>query len=193
VIHPSTELVMVGPSDRGVRAAETLPRGTIVWIRDRFDTVLSPQQVGDLPAPYRGVVQRWGYRDAAGSWILCADHARFVNHACAPNLRSLGEDVQIAVRDIAAGDEITCDYAECNVSMPSCRCGHPDCRGAISPRDLETHAAVWDREICAALEGAARLPQPLLPFIREPLLVDAWLSNLVPPPGVVALALRSAG
>lgn len=191
MIHPETELVVIAASiGRGVRASALLPRGTVVWIRDRFDAVLSPQQVAELPRPYRQTVQRWGYRDSGGRWILCADHARFVNHSCAPNLRSLGEDAQIAVRDIAPGEEITCDYAECNYHVAECHCGEAVCRGAIDPADLSRYIDAWDAEIGAALDNAAQLPQPLLPFVREPMRMEAWLSGLVAPPSVAALQLR---
>ena len=60
---------------------------------------------------------------------------RFINHSCAPNtfFRCTAERAEIyALRDIAAGEELTVDYGESqhNGRLP-CRCGAPGCRGRI--------------------------------------------------------------
>ena len=60
---------------------------------------------------------------------------RFINHSCAPNtfFRCTPERAEIyALRDIAAGEELTVDYGESqhNGRLP-CRCGAPGCRGRI--------------------------------------------------------------
>jgi uncharacterized protein len=45
-------------------------------------------------------------------YILPGDHDRFMNHSDAPNvaMHSDGRATCVAVRDIAAGEELTCDY-----------------------------------------------------------------------------------
>ena len=56
------------------------------------------------------------------------------NHSCAANTRYRGLDV-VALRDIAAGEELTLDYADfCDDASASfeCRCGAAGCRGRIS-------------------------------------------------------------
>jgi hypothetical protein len=58
---------------------------------------------------------RYGYIDPRlGRYILCSDHARFINHSATPNLTSdfsrERHGVDIAVRDIAAREELTLDY-----------------------------------------------------------------------------------
>lgn len=60
-----------------------------------------------------------------------------INHSCAPNagLRFLADDVVlIAIRDIAAGEEIAWDYsttlADDRWTM-ACACGAADCRGVV--------------------------------------------------------------
>lgn len=60
---------------------------------------------------------------------------RFINHSCAPNtfFRCTPQRAEIyALRDIAAGEELTVDYGESqhNGRLP-CRCGAPGCRGRI--------------------------------------------------------------
>ena len=60
---------------------------------------------------------------------------RFINHSCAPNtfIRCTPERAEFyALTDIAPGTELTADYGETqhNGRLP-CRCGAPNCRGAI--------------------------------------------------------------
>jgi SET domain-containing protein len=60
---------------------------------------------------------------------------RFINHSCSPNtfFRCTSQRAEIyALRDIAAGEELTVDYGESQHDgrLP-CRCGAPGCRGRI--------------------------------------------------------------
>jgi uncharacterized protein len=61
----------------------------------------------------------------------------FLNHSCEPNVGFAGNIVLVAMRDIAADEELTTDYAlfdDCDDVM-QCECGTPSCRGTISGRD----------------------------------------------------------
>lgn len=58
------------------------------------------------------------------------------NHSCDSNTAFRGLDV-VALRDIAAGEELTLDYAMfCDESMTpfDCQCGSAACRGRIRGR-----------------------------------------------------------
>lgn len=67
--------------------------------------------------------------------------ARFINHSCDPNCETVEIDGTIwieAIRPIAAGEELTYDYAyertegdEARASFYRCRCRAPGCRGTI--------------------------------------------------------------
>jgi uncharacterized protein len=60
-----------------------------------------------------------------------------LNHSCEPNLGLQGQVVYVALRDIAADEELTADYAM-NDDEPydmTCRCGAPGCRGTITGVD----------------------------------------------------------
>lgn len=55
-------------------------------------------------------IKHYGYQDKGdGHWHLCTDNLRFMNHADDPNTR---QDIEndYAVRDIEAGEELTCNY-----------------------------------------------------------------------------------
>jgi hypothetical protein len=62
----------------------------------------------------------------------------FLNHSCEPNCGMRGSHQVVAMRDVAAGEELTLDYAM--VEMHPwyelvCRCGSARCRGTIRGRD----------------------------------------------------------
>jgi SET domain-containing protein len=60
----------------------------------------------------------------------------YVNHSCDPSMLN-----DVAFRDIAAGEEITTDYAYCEASpnylLEGCRCGSPRCRGRVTGNDWQ--------------------------------------------------------
>lgn len=58
---------------------------------------------------------------------------RFINHSCAPNAAVIGDTTLVAIRPIAAGEEIRFDYST-TISdgwTMACRCGAKNCRGLI--------------------------------------------------------------
>jgi len=71
-----------------------------------------------------------------GKVVLLGAPDRHINHSCDPNAYVLYEDDYsffIARRDIAAGEEITCDY-NINITRGTawpCHCGAVRCRGTV--------------------------------------------------------------
>jgi hypothetical protein len=65
----------------------------------------------------------------------------FSNHSCDPNIGVQGQIVFIALRKIAAGEELTHDWATTDDDdyTLACRCGATECRGIITGKD-------WQRE-----------------------------------------------
>ena len=62
----------------------------------------------------------------------------FGNHSCDPNLWMADEVTLTARRPIAAGEEVTVDYAQHTADLPwsmPCRCGSPLCRGTVTNED----------------------------------------------------------
>ena len=66
------------------------------------------------------------------------EDADFVNHSCDPNAGWKGHIFLVAMRDIAANEEIRFDYATV-VSLPGykfdCECGSPHCRKRVTSED----------------------------------------------------------
>ena len=61
----------------------------------------------------------------------------FLNHSCEPNVGFGGNVVLVAMRDVAAGEELTTDYAlfDDHDDAMDCTCGTPSCRQRIHGRD----------------------------------------------------------
>jgi hypothetical protein len=102
----------------GLFAVDVLPKGTPVWrFEPGFDREFSPGQFAALPPTAQAHLQWFAYvNKATGGWVLSGDHTCFMNHAAKPNTGALPGAVApvttVALRDIAAGEELTCDYRE---------------------------------------------------------------------------------
>jgi SET domain-containing protein len=70
------------------------------------------------------------------------DPLRYGNHSCDPNTWLTGALTIAARRPIAAGEEVTSDYATMT-GLESwtmvCACGSAKCRGTITGRDWQSH------------------------------------------------------
>jgi hypothetical protein len=175
VIHPLTRVTLISERvGEGVLALADMPRGTIVWTRDPLDQEFEAATVERFAPPIRAQVERYSHRDAEGRYVLCWDAGRYVNHHCDPALRGVGPWFMVARRDIAAGQEITCDYAECNLyEVLVCDCADPACRREIHGRDLLRHADAWDAEARKLAALIQTVEQPLWPYLLDPAHADA--------------------
>lgn len=179
MIHPDTELRFVSPQvGYGVFATRRIPRGTLTWILDPLDQLLPSGQVVGLGPSFQDLLLRYAYLDRKENTVLSWDHGRFVNHSCDSSAASGGNDeFEIAIRDIELGEEITDDYAELETDeVFPCVCGASICRGEVGPVGRELVRVRLQDRVNLALLQASGVPQPLLPFARNPLLVAAALA-----------------
>lgn len=177
MVHPDTELRFISAAiGWGVFATKPLARGTITWALDALDQRFTPAQIAALPSYARAVLDKYSYVDAAGRHILCWDHARFFNHSCAANCLSVGYDFELAVRDIAAGEELTDDYGTLNPLEPfPCLCSARDCRGHVLPDDMLRLGETWNSLAREAFFLIRKVPQPLWEVLPDRELVEAAL------------------
>lgn len=85
--------------------------------------------------------------DLGGPFSLEPTNAfRFLNHSCEPNCEFLAEDLDdgssrvdvYATRDIAAGEQLTIDYAWPADNAIPCFCGAKRCRGwVVASQEIE--------------------------------------------------------
>ncbi|MEA2875288.1 MAG: uncharacterized protein QOF14_484 [Hyphomicrobiales bacterium] len=101
----------------GVFAVAPIAKGAAVWrFAKGLDMEFSPDIVPTLPAHVQEFFSHYGYLDRnVNRIVLCFDDARFVNHSDTPNVATdYAQDLyglDVALRDIAAGEELTMDYA----------------------------------------------------------------------------------
>jgi uncharacterized protein len=177
VIHPQTQLALPDPK-RGicVVARARIARGTLIWVRDRFDRTLSGEEVAALPPLYSSIPERFAYRHHDDEYILLWDDTRFMNHSCDYNCVPTRFDFEIAVRDIEPGEPLCNDYAMLGMEPGTgfdCHCGSPQCRGWISDVATPELAIQAARQIAHALERVDRVPQPLLGLLPADAIVAA--------------------
>ena len=99
----------------GVFAAEPIRKGTMIWRSDeRFDLFVPMAEYRAAPRFLRQLFERYAYPspDRPGFLVYEVDNGRFMNHAERPNTDFSQYGGATATRDIAAGEEITCDYGE---------------------------------------------------------------------------------
>ncbi|MGP0091789.1 MAG: SET domain-containing protein [Xanthobacteraceae bacterium] len=101
----------------GIFADTFIAKGTPVWKFLRgFDLELPLDFPLSLSEPARRQFLKYTYiSPATGNYILCTDDARFFNHSDDPNVISTSvegeqEGMDIAARDINAGEELLYDY-----------------------------------------------------------------------------------
>lgn len=79
--------------------------------------------------------------DLAIDATVGADATAYINHSCAPNaymrIAPGNRVIFFALRDIAAGEEITMDYRD-PTHPEVCRCGAPNCRSRGKQEEVDS-------------------------------------------------------
>ncbi len=98
----------------GCFTEEFIPKGTPVWkFQDGFDLKIHTSDIEKLSEAGKVQFLKYAYKTKGDIYVLCFDDARFFNHADNPNLTEIddgNEGINIAVKDIQNGEELTCDY-----------------------------------------------------------------------------------
>jgi uncharacterized protein len=109
----------------GLFAAEPIAANKPIWrFTPGFDLELDPSVLESQPDILRECLLHYGYIDPKlNRYILCCDDARFINHSNTPNIRtdySLDRfGVDLALREIRIGDELTIDYESIEGTRPT--------------------------------------------------------------------------
>lgn len=162
MIHPHTQLRYISDAiGYGMFAARDMPMGTLTYVRDPFERLFSQAEFAAMPDLQRDLIDRYCYTDRHGNLVLSWDHSKHVNHHCQSNTLHTAFGFEIAVRDIAAGEEITTDYGLFNIqeTLPI------TCRHWLQPEDAERLWPDWDARIQSALPDIHTTEQALLPYL----------------------------
>jgi hypothetical protein len=130
-----------GASDiegQGVHAVEAIARGEIVVVKGGH--IVDGSVVANLPQAIRNSAFQIG----PGHFLAALNQGEYdgvmmrVNHSCEPNVGMGGNILLTSMRDIAAGEELTIDYAlflgDPGFAM-QCRCGSAACRRVVRGTD----------------------------------------------------------
>lgn len=137
---------------RGLFALRPIPAGTVLFGEDDWAdeterqsfVTLTTREFNALPVERRAAFMRFAYNTAPNAITGTFDPdavrhpTNFTNHCCDPNAGYDGADAIVALRPIAAGDEIRMDYGTFTFSFDHafvCRCGAPNCRGTVTAND----------------------------------------------------------
>ncbi len=168
MIHPETKVKYINDAiGYGVFATSDIAKGTIIYVEDMFDIVISKFKYHTLDDKHKKLVDKYSYRDAKGQRIISWDIGKYVNHKCECNTMSTGYGFEIAIKDIKAGEEVTDDYGLFNLSHSmKVMCNCENCRKIVGPTDIEHYATEWDRSVIDALGYLNSVSQPLYEYVE---------------------------
>jgi hypothetical protein len=167
MIHPNTELRYINDLvGYGVFATRSIPKGTIVYVKDSLEVVVTPAEYLMHSSEMQNVIEKFSYIDQDGNRIVSWDFAKYVNHCCNCNTMSTGYGFEIAIRDICEGEEITDEYGMFNMEYEmDLICSNRNCRQRLTRGDFDRHYWEWDDRVQPALRNVFEVEQPLLSLI----------------------------
>ncbi|WP_420577267.1 SET domain-containing protein [Ekhidna sp.] len=167
MIHPKTEIKHISDEvGYGVFATELIPEGTIVYVKDSLEIVVSPTDYLLYSGEMQEVIEKYSYIDETGNRIISWDFAKYVNHCCNCNTISTGYGFELAIRDIQPGEQITDEYGIFNLETEiPLICGQKNCRKKVGPTDFEDYYETWDIKIKQSISHLFEVEQPLMPLI----------------------------
>src|SRR5437870_12666894 len=122
---------------RGLFAIAPIAQGEIVCVKGGYIVTRAglrtmPEWYGgaDIPVADNLYIGPLCQEEREGSMI-------FSNHSCEPNIGVQGQIVFVAMRDIAAGEELTHDWAttDDDDDEMECNCGTASCRKILTGQD----------------------------------------------------------
>jgi uncharacterized protein len=124
---------------RGLHAIESIGQGEVVAVKGGH--IIDGATVASLPEAIRNSA----FQFAEDHYLAALTQDEYegvmmlANHSCEPNLGMGGNIVLVSMRDIAAGAELTIEYAlflcDDSGSVMRCRCGAATCRGMVTGTD----------------------------------------------------------
>lgn len=174
MMHPHTRLNFINEQvGYGVFATAPIPAGTITYVADALEIAIPAESALLQNSVYRSLIDKYATVEPGGQRLVSWDIAKYVNHCCHCNTMSTGYGFEIALRDIAPGEEITDEYGLFNLEWEmNLACSHANCRRRLQRSDFDTFAAVWDAQIQAVLPCCLHVEQPLWSLLDGSTLAD---------------------
>lgn len=156
--HPSLEHRKSAIAGFGIHAKESIPSGSVLVVEQGpivDDHIIDIVGAAGFECELR---VGWGLYSLHRP-VHDQDQGGYINHSCNPNAGLTDLRTWSALRDIKAGEEVTCDYGTFETSAGwslKCDCGTALCRGTITARDY------------LLPELRARLGEYFAPYLRDP-------------------------
>lgn len=168
MMHPDTKLKWISEEiGFGVVATKAIPKGTITWVQDELDGVFPPESPASMNPLTRDLLEKYSFRNSKGEHILCWDIAKYVNHSFRSNCLSTAYNFEIAIRDIAKGEELTDDYGYLNLTESFIPEDEGTARKVVQPDDILSCYREWDLELEKLFPVLEEINQPLLELLAE--------------------------
>ena len=119
-----------------VFAAEPIGKGAAIWRSDpTFDMLIPVTAYRSAQAQVQQLLERYAYPslDRPGFLVYEIDNGRFMNHSLMSNTDFSAFGIGKALADIAAGDEMTCNYDEFYVGFEAILAGTSGHRAPHAP------------------------------------------------------------
>lgn len=134
ILNPKTESRTISGCGAGLFAVDPIATGEIIVQWTGIEMERSEFEQTDGPCRVNAV------QIGPGKFLVPETLAPgdYVNHSCAPNGGLRGDRTLVAMRDIAAGEQVCYDYAMSDTEPYDefeCGCGAPMCRGQVSGDD----------------------------------------------------------
>jgi uncharacterized protein len=139
---PKTKIAKSPIEGRGLFATRRIRKGEIVAVKGGhvLDCRTLARTRAQTPASYVQIED--GFYVGARARREVAANKLFINHSCEPNVGIRGQVTFVALRDVAAGEELTYDWAmeENHPTRTMCRCGARRCRRILTGQDWKRPA-----------------------------------------------------
>jgi len=165
MLHPDICVKKSSIEGKGLFSKKRIPKGTILW-RFKDDRVYTKNQRKKFSKKYKALLKKYGYEDEKNNLIYCTDNAKYWNHSCEPNVAGFNEEMDIAIKNINPGEEITYDAGfgrwTC-LPIKRCNCGSINCRRTIKKEPENSRIILkLDSLVKKASKDLLNVKQPLL-------------------------------
>jgi len=103
----------------GLFTAVAIAKGDCVWRWDATTEIVLPAYDSARNMAFESFLDTYGYHAKDIGLVVNLDNARFMNHSNDPNLEEV-DGANYALRDIAPGEELTCDYRVFDAGLSRC-------------------------------------------------------------------------
>lgn len=118
MIRVPTYLSLSPINGLGVYSSQNIEEGTLIWsFQNGFDKRMSEDEYNALEDGLKDYLENYSYRSLLDDQIYIPfDNDRYMNHSFHANTVFKADGNFYAARDIAAQEEITCNYKEFNAN-----------------------------------------------------------------------------